>query len=119
VIVAQGGSGQGFALFVQDGKLIFALRRANVLTSTPGISVPAGLHTAKASAARGGTLTLSLDDLPPLTARAPGLLQRMPADGLDVGEDSGGLVGTYSEDNGFGGTIESVQITLSDPGSGR
>ena len=36
----------------------------------------------------------------------------MPADGLDVGEDAGGLVGPYKEENGFGGRIESVHIKL-------
>jgi arylsulfatase len=112
VIVAQGGSAHGFTLFVQDGKLIFALRRANVLTATPGIVVPAGLHTATASAEKDGMLTLKLDDQQSVSAHAAGLLTRVPTDGLDVGEDAGGLVGSYSEDNGFGGTIESVQIKL-------
>ena len=97
---------------MQDGKLIFALRRANILTATPGISVGTGLHTTKATAEKGGVLTLQLDDDAPVTARAAGLLVRMPTDGLDIGEDSGGLVGPYSEDNGFVGTIESVRIKL-------
>jgi hypothetical protein len=36
----------------------------------------------------------------------------MPVDGLDVGQDAGGLVGPYGEENGFGGSIESVHIQL-------
>jgi arylsulfatase A-like enzyme len=112
VIVAQGGSANGFALFVQNGKLFFALRRGKILTTTPGFNVSNGQHTAKATLARGGALTLALDDQPPISAQAAGLLQQMPTDGLDVGEDAGGLVGPYSEQNGFGGRIESVQIKL-------
>jgi hypothetical protein len=57
-------------------------------------------------------LTLALDDQPAVSARAAGLLQQMPADGLDVGEDAGGLVGPYQEGNNFGGVIESVHIKL-------
>jgi arylsulfatase len=59
-----------------------------------------------------GALSLTLDGGGPSTTRAAGLLQRMPTDGLDVGEDAGGLVGPFSEDNGFSGYIESVQIQL-------
>jgi arylsulfatase len=112
VIVAQGGSGHGFTLFVKDGKAFFALRRGNTLTVTPGLPVGDGSHNAKATAAAGGVLELSLDQQPSVSARAAGLLQRMPTDGLDVGEDTGGLVGPYSEDNAFGGRIELVRIVL-------
>ena len=112
VIVAQGGSGHGFALFVKDGKVFFALRRGNVLTTTPGISVSAGLNIAKVTVAKGGVMTLALDTQPAVSARASGLLQQMPADGLDVGEDAGGLVGPYTDDNAFGGQIDFVKIQL-------
>jgi arylsulfatase len=112
VIVAHGGSGHGFALFVQKGKLLFALRRGTVLTTTPGISIGAGLHTAKATVAQGGMIALALDAQPAVSARSAGLLQQMPADGLDVGEDAGGLVGSYSDDNAFGGQIEFIKIKL-------
>ena len=112
VIVAQGGSGHGFALFVKNGELIFALRRGTVLTATPAISIGSGARTARARVAKAGALTLGIDDQSPVSAQAAGLLQQMPADGLDVGEDAGGLVGPYKEENGFGGRIESVHIKL-------
>jgi len=112
VIVAQGGSGHGFTLFVRDGKVFFALRRGNTLTETPGLPVGNGLHNAKATLAAAGVLELTLDQQPSVSARAAGLLQRMPTDGLDVGEDTGGLVGPYSEDNAFNGRIEFVRIVL-------
>jgi arylsulfatase A-like enzyme len=112
VVVAQGGSAHGFALFVANGKLVFGLRRAGVLTTTPGISLAPGLHTAKATVAKGGLLTLTVDNQEPAAAHAAGPLQQMPTDGLDVGEDAGGLVGPYSAENSFGGRIESVEIRL-------
>jgi arylsulfatase len=112
VIVAQGGSAHGFALYVQSGKLFFALRRGKALRETAGIPVSTGVHEVRASVVKGGLLTLTLDDQPAVSAKAAGLLQQMPVDGLDVGEDAGGLVGSYSESNAFGGTIESVRIKL-------
>jgi len=112
VLVAQGGSVHGFTLFLKNGELHFAIRRGNVLTSTPGIAVTTGLRTAKASLAKGGAMTLILDNRPPVAVQAAGLLEQMPGDGLDVGEDAGGLVGPYAEDNGFTGRIDSVHIKL-------
>jgi arylsulfatase A-like enzyme len=112
VVVAQGGSGHGFALFVQNEKLVFALRRSTVLTTTPEITVSPGPHTVKATLTKTGAIAIALDDQFPVSAQAAGLLQQMPADGLDVGEDAGGLVGPYKEDNTFGGRIESVHIKL-------
>ena len=112
VIVAQGGSVHGFALLVQKGNLHFALRRDRVLTTTPGIPVGPGSHLARAVLAGDGALSLTLDEQPAVSARAAGLLQQMPGDGLDVGEDSGGLVGSYGAENGFSGRIESVRIQL-------
>jgi len=112
VIVAQGGSGHGFALFVQSGKVFFALRRGNVLTVTPGVAVGSGWRSAKATVAKNGLLSLALDAQPSVSVGAAGVLQQVPADGLDIGEDAGGLVGSYSDDNAFGGRIDSVRIIL-------
>jgi arylsulfatase len=112
VIVAQGGTAHGFALYVANGRLVFALRRGNALIATPGVLVSAGLQKARASVAQDGSLSLILNDREPVTARASGTLQQMPVDGLDVGQDAGGLVGPYGEENGFGGSIESVHIQL-------
>ncbi len=112
VIVAQGGTGHGFALFVEKGQLIFAVRRNNTLTRTPGVAVGAGLHTATANVTKGGMITLRFDEAAPVSANASGLLQQMPVDGLDVGQDAGGLVGPYTESNSFEGRIDWVRIKL-------
>ncbi len=51
--------------------------------------------------------------------RAPGPLREMPQDGLEVGRDEAGLVGTYSGKNEFGGTIEQVGNQLEKSGKKR
>ena len=85
--------------------------RAGVsIASTPGVVTSA--HTAIARLGDSGTLTLTLDDQPVVTATTRGLITAQPADGLDVGSDEGGAVGPYSTPNKFTGTIESITIEL-------
>src|SRR4029079_16759911 len=69
VIVAQGGSGQGSALYVQQGNLFFAVRRAKFLTTVSAGEIPAGLHTAKARLKRSGDISLSFYETQPDTAQ--------------------------------------------------
>jgi arylsulfatase len=112
VIVAQGGTARGFALFLQDGKLNFLVRAGGEAT---GIAAPDrvdGAHTAVARLQADGSLKLTLDGKAVATGKAPGTIKSMPVDGLDIGSDSEGLVGPYTAENKFGGTIESVLIEL-------
>lgn len=113
VIVAQGGTAHGYTLFVQEGKLHFLVRIASEAADAVTANVvPPGPHTAVAQLKPDGSMTLMLDDKPVASAKAPGPLTAMPVDGLDVGSDTAGLVGPYSEANKFGGTIDSVRIEL-------
>jgi len=112
VIVAQGGSSLGYALFLADGRLHFVVRgRAGVATaSTPG--GVSGKHTAIARLDSAGTLTLKVDERPAVPAARQVSITAQPADGIDVGSDEGGAVGPYSTPNTFTGTIESITVEL-------
>jgi len=112
VILAQGGSVHGYALFVAEGKLSFAFRRASALTVVTAGDVSGGQHTARVRVNRDGGISLAIDQQPAVTQRAAGGLTQMPSDGLDVGADEGGLVGSYSPDNAFGGLVHSIEIQL-------
>jgi arylsulfatase len=113
VLVAQGGSNHGYALFLDRGKLTFLIRAGGRATQVvTEQAVPPGTHTAVARLGADGTLALALDGKPAISGKAPGPLTTMPTDGLDVGSDTGGLVGSYSAANYFGGAIESVLIEL-------
>ena len=115
VLVAQGGSSVGYALYLAAGKLHFIVRsRAGVATaSTPGIV--AGSHTAIARLDDTGRLTLTLGGQPAVTAASQIPLTAMPVDGLDVGSDEGGAVGPYSAPNKFTGTIEVITVVIDAP----
>jgi len=112
VIVAQGGTARGYALFVEDGKLVFLVRAGGQATRIASERTVRGVHTAVARIDRSGALSLAIDGQPAASGRAPGLIGQMPVDGLEVGRDEAGLVGPYTADNRFRGTIESVRIEL-------
>ena len=115
VLVAQGGAVVGYTLFLKDGKVHFTVRnRGNVATATAS-SALTGSHTVIARLDATGALTLKLDGAILATATARGPIAEMPGDGLDVGADRGGLVGTYPATNAFTGRIESILIELDAP----
>jgi arylsulfatase len=110
VIVAQGGLAHGYAIYVQDGEIFFALRRNNALTLVSGGKVMAGRRVVTATLAKDGALSVALDGQAPATGKAAGTLILTPIDGLDVGADRGASVGNYTVPNSFGGTIETVTV---------
>jgi len=110
VVVARGGLAHGYALHVQDGELIWALRRNNALTTISGGKISAGRHLVAATLAQDGGLSLIVDGQAPAKGQLGGSLTLTPVDGLEAGADRGAPVGNYSVPNTFGGTIESVTV---------
>ena len=115
VILAQGGSAHGYALFMAGGRLTFLVRSASGMASATTAAAVAGPHTAVARLDAKGVLTLAIDDRPAATATARGPMTTMPVDGLDVGRDTAGAVGPYRAPHQFLGKIESVVIELDAP----
>src|SRR5687767_13932502 len=85
VIIAQGGLAHGYALYVQNGELVFAARRNQTPTTVSAGKLAAGRHTIRANWTKAGDLTLAVDGGPPATAKAGGAMTVTPTDGLDVG----------------------------------
>ncbi len=112
VIMAQGATAHGYALFIEGGRLKFGLRRANILTVVDGGAVAEGERVAKVVVRERGEIELDLDGKRVGSGQASGLLMQNPADGLDVGSDEGKPVAEYKSPHPFGGRIESVEITL-------
>lgn len=117
VIVAQGGTAHGYALFLEQGKLTFAVRRGGKLSPIASTAEIKGPRAVVAQLKADGTMSLSVDGQSVAEGKSDGLVTKMPTDGLDVGSDGGGLVGNYGEQNEFGGTIESVLIELDPTGT--
>jgi arylsulfatase len=115
VIVAQGGASHGYALFLHEEKMTFAVRRGGKLHSVTTAQSISGRHTVNAGLDASGAMTLSLDGQRVAAGKAPGALIAVPADGLDVGSDEGSAVGLYTRPNKFVGVIESVVIEILQP----
>ncbi len=112
VIVAQGGSANGFSLFLRAGRPRFAVRSADVLHEVEGPRLTPGEHVVTARLDGSGTLTLAVDGKAVAAPVAGKLPSRMPADGLDVGGDQGGPVGPYSSPHPYPGRIKTVVIEI-------
>jgi arylsulfatase len=127
VIVAQGGSIGGWALYAHEGRLkycynLLGLKRFHV-DSNGGPAIPAGQHQVRmefaydgGGLAKGGTVSLYLDGdkLGEGRVDATAAMIFSADDTLDVGEEGGALVTEdYGQDNAFSGDVNWVQIDLS------
>jgi arylsulfatase len=113
VIVAQGGTSLGWALYLAGGRAAFAVRSKGkgtfVVAPDP---LPAGRADVGATLAADGTVTLTVGGRTVATGKADGPVASMPLDGLEVGRDDGGAVGPYAAPNVFKGRIEKVVIDV-------
>lgn len=127
VIVAQGGSIGGWALYAHEGRLkycynLLGLKRFHV-DSNGGQAITAGRHQVRmefaydgGGLAKGGTVSLYLDGekLGEGRVDATAAMIFSADDTLDVGEEGGALVSEdYGQDNAFSGHVKWVQIDLS------
>ncbi len=110
VIVAQGGTGRGYALHVADGKLALSIRHTNKLaTVTANEPLTAGPHKIEATLQADGAVVLKVDGKSVGEGKA-GVIERQPGQGLTVGEDGGALVGEYTTPNAFKGKVSGVTV---------
>jgi arylsulfatase A-like enzyme len=111
VIVAQGGAGQGYSLYVQDGKLSLALRvkrQLTVITATKPLE--GGRHQVAAQLAADGKVTLTVDGATVGEGQAS-VLAAQPNEGLTVGSDGNSSVGEYPAPNTFAGQVQDAKVT--------
>lgn len=122
IIVASGGGSAGYALYVQNGKLVYHYKFFDdryVITSIE--SVPAGKSTVKFDFAydgggvgKGGTGTLYINGKKVGEGRIPNTVAgRFGIDTFGVGVDTGAPVSdTYKPPFAFTGTIDKVEFHL-------
>lgn len=115
VLVAQGGSSAGWSLYLdaKAGRLVFATRHGGRLTEVASDGpLPAGARKITAQLAEDGSVTLRVGEDVVASGKVPGPLSKMPQDGLEVGLDDVGLVGSYEAANAYSGTIERVRVVI-------
>ena len=114
VIMAQGGSSHGYALYVQKGLLCFAARRGGelqIVTSKEAFAP--GEHSIKVDWSDAGALTVSVDGQEQIQSDSFPPLVSMPIDGLEVSQDVGGAVGKYGSPFPLDGKVQ-IKLTLTE-----
>ena len=112
VIVAHGGIGVGYTLYMKDSHLVFAVRRsADEITR---ITSPAAIHgyaKIEARLAADGAMTLSIDGAQAASAKAGGVLGKQPAEKFCIGHDDAQTVDEYDGRKLFQGSISNLHIS--------
>jgi arylsulfatase A-like enzyme len=111
VIVAQGGTAHGWALYVKSGEVHFATTIDGQRTIVPTGVKKVGTAKVKASLRKNGKLTVSVDNQQ-VKHDLGGPLVAQPQDGLQVGADTGGNVGEYRSPFTFDGRVEKLVIEV-------
>lgn len=112
VIVTQGGAAQGYAIYLTDGKLAFAVREARELT-TIAAKEPLGNGHFQIQAMLGsdGKMTLSVDGKQVAEGKAAGPIPIQPRAGLSVGKAGVGKgPGDFETPTDFSGKIYNVRV---------
>ena len=110
VILSQGGSRLGYALYLKEGQPVFAVRTASRLTEIQGQQPLTGTYQLTARLSSTGHLSLLIDGQPAGEEVAATLLASQPAEGLIAGNDEGGAVGSYRTPHPFAGSVDSLVL---------
>lgn len=88
VIVAHGGSAVGYAIYLKDGRLVFAVHAGGKeIARATAAEAFGGKGMIRASLAKDGAMTVSVDGAVVARGKAEGVLKRQPAEGFCVGFD--------------------------------
>ena len=122
VLLAAGGRFGGYALFVQNGRLVHEYNCGDarrLVLESPG-ALPAGRHSVgfefRKTGSLRGTGTLLIDDTPVATLEMEGMWPLLPnATGVHCGRDDGSPVSErYACPNTFTGKLAQVTVAVDD-----
>jgi arylsulfatase len=112
VLIAQGGSSEGYSLYMKGGRPFFATRHGGKLeTISAADALPAGAAKLAATLAADGTMKLDVGEKNVAAAKSS-LFKKEPKDGLQVGADKNGAVGEYTAPFEFKGKLGAVTLDL-------
>ena len=114
VILAQGGRQHGYALHLQNGKLIFSVRENEKLFSVASADAIEGTFqgtfSVEARLEKDGAMKLSVNGKTLAQGKAPGLIPVQPIDELSIAHDAQTAVGDYNAPNPLQGKVENVKV---------
>lgn len=110
VMVAQGGSADGYAVYIKDGKVHFAVNRQRQNFEVVSPIAPDAKGEIKAEMQRDGHATLTVPGQAPVEGEFYSPLLLTPKEGLQCGLDQDSAVGKYEGLNMFHGDMKQVHI---------
>lgn len=111
VVMAHGGESHGWSLYLFDGIPHFSVRVAEQMgTVFAEGPLDDGWHHVAATLDAKGAAQVYVDGRPAGSADKVGLIQQRPNEGLDVGADTGTLVGAYGGALPLAGEVEDLRI---------
>lgn len=96
VIIAQGGTAHGYAWYLKENKLQFAVRLNGELTVLSASAEFPEKAKIEFRYQKSGQVTAKINGVEQIKGKVKSGLVAMPADGLQVGADDNGNVGDYS-----------------------
>lgn len=111
VLAAQGGVTHGWAVYLQDGKLCFAITNKGTRSTVSGTE-PVKAGSLSVLLRKSGKVVMKLGGEPYATGNVPTLVTSQPEDGLQIGKDLQGNVGNYSTPFEYGGQISDCVLKI-------
>ena len=113
VIIAHGGQLVGYSLYVNDGKVTFAVRTARDAIRRAVVPLSENTNEIQAAMESNGTLRLDVDGEKAATdaSKGSGLIRGKPREPLSVGYDSQNPVDPKAPKLRFKGRIESLRVS--------
>lgn len=116
VVLAQGGGAYGYSLYLKGGKPMFAVRTGSQLAlvgAEEALKMGEGVHVAGQLNAKGQLVVLVNGKA---VARKRGLvIEKVPAEGLSIGQDTGDAVSEYAPPMPFKGKLSDIRLITGVP----
>jgi arylsulfatase A len=116
VIVAQGAGANGYAMYLNEGKLAFSVRENRHLTTiTAKEPLGNGHFHIQASLSAAGNLKLLVNDAEVAEGKAPGPIPQQPKAAFLVGQSGPNAVADYETSSTFHGKVTNVRVFTEAP----
>lgn len=111
VVLAHGGQSHGYALYLQDGRPIFAARASGDVCVAAGPERLGGGWAHLAGVLTPSSeLVLYVNGEPAARAESSGFIGQNPNEGIEIGTDAATKVADYAAEVGFVGLIDEVRV---------
>lgn len=111
VIVAHGGSAVGYSLYVNEGKVVFAIRTSNETVKRVAVPLSGAKAHIRAELDSNGTMSIATDSK---SAQPAELISRHPQESLCIGHDDRNPVDPEAPKGKFNGKIAALKVLVGD-----